>query len=144
MNPALGWALVALALVAGYAGYGWRGMVLALTVIVFWLLLQFGRTLRTMRRAAGRPVGETPSAVMLQARLREGMTMLEVLPLAGSLGRAEGEPAEERWRWRDGGGASVALQFQGGRLRRWQFEREPAAAAAPAAPTAPAGEGGGP
>ena len=144
MNPALGWALVALALVAGYVGYGWRGMVLALTVIVFWLLLQFGRTLRTMRRAAGRPVGETPSAVMLQAKLREGMTMLEVLPLAGSLGRAEGEPAEERWRWRDAGGAGVVLRFRDGRLRSWGFEREAAADDAPEPPAAPARAGGGP
>jgi hypothetical protein len=126
MNPTLGWALVALALVTGYAGYGWRGLVLAATVVAFWLLLQLGRTLRVMRRAGRRPVGETPSAVMLQAQLREGMTMLEVLPLAGSLGRVDGAPADERYRWRDAGGASVRLSFRGGRLQAWQLERDEA------------------
>ena len=49
MSAALGWALALAALVAGYVGYGWPGVVLALSVVVFWMLLQFSRALRAMR-----------------------------------------------------------------------------------------------
>jgi hypothetical protein len=45
-------------------------VVLAVTVVVFWLLLQFSRALRVMRRPPARPVGTVPNAVMLHARLR--------------------------------------------------------------------------
>ena len=61
------------ALAAGYVGYGWPGVVLALTVVVFWLLLQFSRALRTLRNAASGPVGQVASAVMLHSRLKAGM-----------------------------------------------------------------------
>jgi hypothetical protein len=43
MNQALGVALAVAALGLGYTSYGWRGVVLAVTVVVFWLLLQFSR-----------------------------------------------------------------------------------------------------
>jgi hypothetical protein len=50
LNSALvGWALAVAAVAAGYVGYGWPGVVLAVTVVVFWLLLQFSRALRVMR-----------------------------------------------------------------------------------------------
>lgn len=148
MNLVLGWGLAVLAVAVGYAGYGLRGVVLAVTVVVFWLLLQFSRTLRTMQGASRRPIGVVDSAVMLNARLREGMTMLQVLPLARSLGRRVGE-APERWAWTDAGGVRVQLEFERGRLARWTLERPPAAAdEAATAPSAAAGRpgaaGGGP
>ncbi len=123
MTPALGWALVVAALLAGYVGYGAAGLLLAATVIVFWLLLQFSRTLRVMRRAGRAPVGTVDSAVMLNAKLRAGMTMLELLPLAGSLGQVVGTPDAETYRWRDAGGAALRAEFRGGRLQRWALER---------------------
>ena len=64
-NHLLSWGLALAALVAGYVGWGWPGLVLAVTVLVFWLLLEFSRALRVMRMAAGRPKGVVDSAVML-------------------------------------------------------------------------------
>ncbi|WP_256364003.1 hypothetical protein [Methylibium sp. T29] len=39
-----------------------------------------------------------------------------------------GDPADEAFRWRDAGGASVRLQLERGRLQSWVLEREDAAA----------------
>ena len=79
MNPILGWALAALLLVAAWQGYGCKGIALGVTLIVFWLMLQFNRSLRVMRNAGSAPVGHVDSAVMLNAKLRAGMQMLQVL-----------------------------------------------------------------
>lgn len=120
------WSLALAALAAGWLGYGWRGLVLAFTIIVFWLLLQFSRALRALRKAAGAPVGHVDSAVMLHSKLREGMTLAQVLALTGSLGErndAAGSPDEECWRWRDNGDASVAVCLIGGRVSRWTLAR---------------------
>jgi len=127
MKSWTGWALAVGAVAAGYVGYGWPGVALAFTVIVFWLLLQFSRALRTMQRAGKAPIGHIKSAVMLNSKLRTGMTMLEILPLTGSLAQpVEGE--EETFVWRDAGGAGVRVEFAGGRLQRWALERDDATA----------------
>ncbi|ODU10562.1 MAG: hypothetical protein ABS84_04205 [Rubrivivax sp. SCN 71-131] len=128
MNPLLGWGLAAVAVVGGFLAYGWQGLVLALTMIVFWLLLQFGRALRAMRDAAARPLGTTDNALMLHARLRPGMRLLQILPLAGSLGQKVGDDPET-FLWTDVGGDLVRVQLRGGRLVATALER--AAAAAP-------------
>jgi UPF0716 family protein affecting phage T7 exclusion len=73
MSTIAGWALATPAVVAGYVGYGWRGVLLAATFIVSWLLLQFSRALRVMRLAAQAPVGHVASAVMLHAGLHACM-----------------------------------------------------------------------
>lgn len=121
MNPVVGWALAAAAVVAGWVGWGVGGVVLAITVITFWLLLQFSRALRVMRMAAGRPVGRVDSAVMLQARLAKGMTMMQVIPLTRSLGERVGD--DDTWRWSDAGAGVVTLVFRKGRLESWDFVR---------------------
>lgn len=122
MTPALGWALSAAALLAGYLSWGWRGIVLALTVIAFWLLLQFSRTMRLLRQAAGSPVGHVDSAVMLQAKLRRGAPLSEVISLTRSLGRKlRDEP--ETFAWRDVGGAQVEVEFKDGRCTAWRLFR---------------------
>lgn len=128
MNPLLGWGLAAVAVVGGFLAYGWQGLVLALTMTVFWLLLQFGRALRAMRDAASRPLGTTDNALMLHARLRPGMRLLQILPLAGSLGQKVGDDPET-FLWTDVGGDLVRVQLRGGRLVATALER--AAAAAP-------------
>jgi hypothetical protein len=122
MKAWLGWALACAAVAAGYAGYGWPGVALALTVVAFWLLLQFSRALRAMQRAGRQPLGRVESAVMLNAKLHAGMTMLELLPLTGSLAEPV-DGLEETFRWRDAGGSSVRVEFAGGRLQRWVLER---------------------
>lgn len=123
----VGWALAVLAVAVGFASYGWPGVVLAVTVVVFWLLLQFSRALRVMRRAAGRPVGSVDNAVMLQARLKPGLQMLQVLPLTGSLGRRvdEGGPqaTHEVFEWADTAGDRVRVELQAGRVSHFELLR---------------------
>ena len=122
MSATLGWALAAAAVVAGYFGYGWPGVALALSVIVFWLLLQFSRALRVMRLAAKAPVGHVPSAVMLHSKLHAGMPMMEVVKLTRSLGRKlRDEP--ETYAWRDEAEAEVEIEFEGGHCVGWRLTR---------------------
>ncbi len=122
MNAALGWVLAVLAVAAGYVLYRWPGVVMAVTVVVFWLLLQFNRALRVMRAAAASPVGQVPSAVMLNARLQGGMRLMQVLVLTRSLGRKVGDDPEA-YVWADPGGDAVHVELQGGRVSRWQLQR---------------------
>lgn len=125
MNRNLGWILAALAIAAGWQMYGWRGIVMAVSVVAFWLLLQFGRTMRVMQNAGRSPVGMVPSAVMFNARLRTGMTMLEVLQVSRSLGRQL--PGTDTWTWGDESGSAVSIDMPGGRLLSWRLTRPEAA-----------------
>lgn len=122
MNPWIGWALAALFVAIAWQQYGWQGLLFAFSAVVFWLLLQLSRTLRIMRGAAQRPVGTVDSAVMLHAKLKPGMTMLQVIALTRSLGRKLGE-GEDDWAWADEGGSSVELHFTNGKLARFELER---------------------
>ena len=122
MNAAIGWALAAAALVAGQLAYGWRGLVLALSVVVFWLLLQFSRSLRALRQASGRPVGLIDNAVMFQARLQVGMPLMQVLKLSGSLGQKLAE-SPETYRWTDAAGDAVRVELHSGKVSRWSLQR---------------------
>ena len=126
MQPIVGWALAAAALVAGWWGYGWRGLVLALTVIAFWLLLQLSRTLRVLRKAGRSPLGHVDNAAMFNAQLSAGMRLPDVIALARSLGRKVSDEPEV-FAWRDGGGDEVKLTFANGRCMRWQLRRHGAA-----------------
>lgn len=135
MNPLIGSALALAAFIAGGLLYGWKGVILALTVVVFWLLLQFSRLMRTMRAASEGPVGRIGNAVMLHAKLREGMKMLEVLPLTGSLGtKVAADGDAETWAWTDAGEARIELVFEAGKLARWTLARPIEGADAPPAP----------
>jgi hypothetical protein len=122
MNPILGWALVAVFVALAWQQYGWQGVLFALTVVVFWLLLQFSRTVRAMRLAGQAPVGHVDSAVMLNAKLRPGMTMLQVIGLTKSLGRKL-DAGDDDWAWSDEGGSTVRLHFTGGKLARFELDR---------------------
>jgi hypothetical protein len=118
----LGWALAALLAVASFEAYGWAGLAMAASAIVFWLLLQFNRAVRVMRNAADSPLGEVESAVMLHAKLQTGLTMLQIVTRTKSLGKKV-EGSDDDWVWHDAGGSSVRLHFERGRLKRWQIER---------------------
>lgn len=122
MNVWIGWGLAVIAIAIGYVQYGWPGVAMAVTVVVFWLLLQFSRALRVMRTAAGRPVGHVENAVMLNAKLRKGMALSQVVMLTRSLGRQESADPEV-WTWQDAAGDSVKLEWQGGKLVSWQLHR---------------------
>lgn len=137
MNKHIGWALAILALVVGWVMYRWPGVVMALTIIVFWLLLQFGRAMRVMANAGRAPVGAIPNAVMVHSRLREGMTMLELLQVTRALGEpVAGEP--DTWRWTDRGGDTVTVALPGGRLQTWHLKRNDSSSGAQENGTAPA------
>ena len=124
VNPLLGWGLAAVAVAAGYVGYGWRGVALAATVVMFWLLLQFNRVVRVMRKASRRPVGEIDNAVMLHAKLHTGMTLIQILPLTRSLGRKVADDPEA-FVWTDGGGDRVRVELRGGRCSAMALQRAP-------------------
>lgn len=130
MSAALGWVLAVVAVAGGYASYGWPGVVLALTVIVFWLLLQFSRALRVMRQAAERPVGTVDSAVMLQSRLQTGMQLMQIIKLTRSLGNKVADDPET-FVWQDAAGDAVRVELRDGRCTAWQLQR---ASTPPAAP----------
>ncbi|MDT7833597.1 hypothetical protein [Aquabacterium sp. OR-4] len=138
-SAAFGWLLALAALLAGWFTYGWPGVALAFSVIVFWLLLQFSRAMRAMRQATGAPVGEVASAVMLNARLRQGLRLMDIIGMTRSLGEKLADTPES-FRWRDAGGSSVTVELRAGRCVRWTLHRPevPEAPEAPAANT-PAG-----
>jgi len=133
MNPWLGWALAAAAIAAGWRAGGWPGVALAASALVFWLLLQFTRSLSVLRSAAQAPLGHVASAVMLHSTLRRGMRLPEIIKLTQSLGRRLAE-TPETYGWRDEGGSEVRIEFERGRCRRWVLHRPGIAAAATPAP----------
>ena len=121
----IGWILAALAVALGYVQWGWPGVALAMTLIVFWLLLQFSRALRALRNAGRAPVGHIDSAVMLNARLQAGQRLPQILALTRSLGVRQGDAGgdPEVFEWRDAGGDTVRVELHDGRLARWQLRR---------------------
>ena len=131
MKSLLGWGMAVVAVAVGYQGWGWRGVVLAVTVTVFWLLLEFSRSLRVLREAGSAPLGTVANAVMFNAKLQKGMRLPQVLRLTRSLGRQLAPEPEEVWAWADGGGDEVRVTLRGGRVLRWELVRavvaEPAA-----------------
>ena len=112
-------------IVAAYRSYSWPGVGLAAGALVMWVLLHFTRMLQVLKRAAHRPVGAVDSAVMLNARLRSGMTLLHVVAMTRALGEqiSPKEAQPEIYRWRDAGASSVTCHFGGGKLARWELQR---------------------
>lgn len=122
MNAWVGWCLAVVGIAAGYVGWGWRGVVLGITVVVFWLVLQFSRSLRVLQRAGRAPIGHVDNAVMLQSKLQQGMLLMQVLQITKSLGQKLSE-SPESWGWTDAGGDQLRLVFEGGKLQSWTLSR---------------------
>lgn len=117
------WLFVALALALGYGAwrsYGAKGLLLALSMLSFWVLLHFTLLLRVLRQAAGRPLGMVPSVPALQARLKPGQPMSRVVQLSASLGRRTDAKASEDehaiFEWTDPDGERLCCVFFRGRL----------------------------
>jgi len=131
MNKWIGSALALAALVSGGLLYGWKGVILALSAIVFWLLMQFTRLMRVMKAAGEAPIGHVESAVMLNAKLRAGMKLVDVIPMTRSLGQKLGTNPES-YAWQDAGGVRVEVVMEGGVIARWTLIRpEDAASSGP-------------
>lgn len=111
--------------IASYRAYSWPGVALVVGALVMWLLLHFTRMLQVLKRAANRPVGYVDSAVMLNAKLRAGATLLHVVAMTRSLGEllTPKDTQPERFRWTDGSQSTVDCEFAGGRLRSWELVR---------------------
>lgn len=126
---------------AAWRSYGWQGLLAVGGGLVMWALLHFTRLMNVMNKAANRPIGYVGSAVMLNAKLREGVNLMHVVAMTRSLGQplsAEGEEPE-RYRWTDGTHSHVTCEFRAGRLVRWELVRpEPREAGQPPAATEPA------
>ncbi|WP_354327383.1 glycerate kinase [Variovorax atrisoli] len=116
-------AIVVMAL-AWRAG-GWGGVALAGGAIVMFLLLHFNRAMQVLKRAAERPVGYVASAVMLNAKLKPGVTLMHVIAMTRALGelRSPKDEQPEHYRWTDGGGSYVDTVFNGGKLQSWTLTR---------------------
>lgn len=116
-----GTILAGSALLIGWFLYGWQGVVLSITIIVFWMIIQFNQATRTLRSAAQQPKGQIDSIVRVQSRLAHGMTMAEVLRITGSLGL----PTERRneWLWRDAAGHEIAVTLRRDVVVRWAVAR---------------------
>jgi hypothetical protein len=121
MVPVLSVALVAV----GWRAAGWGGVAFAVGGIVMYLLLHFNRMLSVMRKAADRPKGYVGSAVMLNAKLKPGLTLLHVMALTNSLGELLSPPDQqpEVFRWADGTDSSVTCEFADGKLVKWDLAR---------------------
>ena len=123
--PAAGVALVA----AAYRAYGWPGVAIVSGGIVMWIMLHFTRMMQALKRAADRPIGFVGSAVMLNARLRTGVTLLHVIALTRALGELLSPKDEqpEVFRWTDATESHVTCEFRNGRLVKWDLFRPPVA-----------------
>lgn len=118
------------ALVAAFRSYGWPGVALVGGAIVMWGLLHVSRLMQVMKRAADRPIGYVGSAVMLNAKLKPGMSLLHVIAMTRALGKllSPKDTQPEIYRWTDGGDSFVDATFQDGKLVQWQMTRPPAEA----------------
>jgi hypothetical protein len=133
--PILGVVLMA----AAWRSWGWSGVALVLGGIVMWMLLHFTRMTQVLKRATGRPIGYVGSAVMLNAKLRPGLTLLHVVGLTRALGEQLSPKGAqpEVFRWTDESASRVTCEFANGRLARWEMERpETPADEAPEPPAA--------
>ncbi len=119
--PVLGIALVAMA----YRSYGWAGVAVVASALVMWAMLHFNRMLQVLKRAANRPIGYVDSAVMLNAKLRAGATLLHVVAMTRALGEllSAKDAQPEVFRWTDGSQSHVTCEFEGGKLQKWRLVR---------------------
>ena len=74
-----------------WQSWGWMGIAMVITGGVMWLLLYFTRLVQIMKRASNRPIGFVDSAVMLNAKLKAGVSLMHVIAMTRALGQLETE-----------------------------------------------------
>ena len=127
--------------VGAWRQFGWPGLALAAGGVVMWVLLHFTRLMSILQKAAKRPVGYVASAVMLNAKLKKGLTLMHVMAMTQSLGALQTpkDTQPEVFVWTDPGASKVTCTFVNGKLQEWVLERPAAEAEAPtdSTPTPP-------
>ena len=126
---------VIVAMALAYRFYSWAGVALAVSVLVMGLMLHFTRMMNVLKRTTNRPIGYVDSAVMLNAKLKPGMTLLHIVAMTRSLGQPQSEKdaQPEIFRWTDGTQSHVTCTFVGGKLAQHALVR-PGESALPPAP----------
>jgi hypothetical protein len=114
-----------LLVMASFSLYGWPGVAVSVGALVMWLLLHFNRMMQVLKRAAGRPIGHVASAVMLNAKLKPGVTLMHVVAMTQALGQQTSakDAQPECFRWTDGSESYVDCEFIGGKLTNWALTR---------------------
>ena len=121
--------LIPLAIIGGAAlawqSSCWKGIVVIVSVLMFGILLHFSRMMQVLKRAANRPIGYVDSAVMLNAKLKPGATLLHAVALTRSLGLLKSIKGEqpEVFEWKDGSESVVTCTFVGGKLAHHVLDR---------------------
>ncbi len=110
---------------ASFYYYRWQGLAISTGVLVMWMLMHFNRMLQVLKRAANLPIGYVGSAVMLNAKLQSGATLLHVVAMTKSLGELKSpkDTQPEIYRWTDGTQSFVTAEFQDGKLKTWALQR---------------------
>jgi hypothetical protein len=103
----------------------WMGVAMIFTGGVMWLLLYFTRLVQIMKRASKRPIGYVDSTVMLNAKLKTGVSLMHVIAMTRALGQLETEKdaQPEVFTWRDGTESVVRCTFLHGKLQSWVLSR---------------------
>ena len=124
--------------VGAWRQFGWPGLALAAGGVVMWVLLHFTRLMSILQKAAKRPVGYVASAVMLNAKLKKGMTLMHVMAMTQSLGALQTpkDTQPEVFVWTDPGESKVRCTFVSGKLQEWALARPAAEGEAPASTSA--------
>jgi hypothetical protein len=121
-------------LVFAYQSYQWMGVAFLVSGAVMWALLHYSRLLQVFKKAAGRPIGYVASAVMLNAKLKTGLSLLHVIALTKSLGKVVVAGAQdgvfekkgvirEVFIWSDSSESSVRCTFDNGKLTSFELIR---------------------
>ena len=105
--------------------FGWAGIALAAGGVVMWILLHFTRLVTILKKAADRPIGHVASAVMLNAKLKKGVSLMHVIAMTRSLGSLQSpkDTQPEVFTWTDAGQSAVTCTFVGGKLTVWTLQR---------------------
>lgn len=114
--------------IAAYRAYGPQGILTVSGGLVMWALLHYTRLMNVMQKARHSPIGYVGSAVMLNAKLKPGVSLMHVVAMTRSLGelRSPQDEQPEIYRWTDGTRSHVDCEFRAGRLARWELHRPPA------------------
>ena len=118
-------AAIAILTLGAWQAFGWPGIALAVGGIVMWVLLHFTRMVTILKKAAHRPIGHVASAVMLNAKLHKGATLMHVIAMTRSLGQllTEKDAQPEIYTWTDTSESVVTCTFVGGKLTEWTLVR---------------------